>query len=133
MAELTTIDAEVAEAVTDAASMSVDAETLASIVDAIDAAVSPLEIILFGSQARGDARPDSDVDLLVVVHDGAPRMAIAKQAYRALRHAQRHAAGVDIVVTTPDLRRRKMLVPSSIITHAMQDAIVLRRGNEVLA
>lgn len=29
----------------------------------------PAKVILFGSQARGDARPDSDVDLLVVFDD----------------------------------------------------------------
>ena len=28
--------------------------------------IAPRRIILFGSHARGDARPDSDVDLLVV-------------------------------------------------------------------
>ena len=26
-------------------------------------------LILFGSQARGDAKPDSDLDLLIVLHD----------------------------------------------------------------
>ncbi|MBF0109083.1 MAG: nucleotidyltransferase domain-containing protein [Magnetococcales bacterium] len=30
-------------------------------------AIHPDRIILFGSQARGDAGPDSDVDLLVIV------------------------------------------------------------------
>jgi predicted nucleotidyltransferase len=34
----------------------------------------PDKIILFGSQARGDARPDSDVDLLIVMPvDGSIR------------------------------------------------------------
>jgi len=32
-----------------------------------------LAVVLFGSQARGNARPDSDVDLLVVVPDGTWR------------------------------------------------------------
>jgi predicted nucleotidyltransferase len=32
----------------------------------------PEAIYLFGSRARGDARPDSDYDLLVVVPDDAP-------------------------------------------------------------
>jgi predicted nucleotidyltransferase len=32
----------------------------------------PLRIYLFGSKARGDAGPDSDCDLLVVVADDAP-------------------------------------------------------------
>lgn len=31
-----------------------------------------VELSLFGSQARGEARPDSDVDLLVTFEDGAP-------------------------------------------------------------
>jgi uncharacterized protein (UPF0332 family) len=31
-----------------------------------------LEVRLFGSRARGEARPGSDVDVLVVVRDGAP-------------------------------------------------------------
>jgi len=33
---------------------------------------SPERIYLFGSRARGDAGPDSDYDLLVVVPDGTP-------------------------------------------------------------
>jgi len=33
---------------------------------------SPLRIYLFGSEARGDAGPDSDLDFLVVVPDDAP-------------------------------------------------------------
>lgn len=32
-----------------------------------------LGIILFGSWARGNNRPDSDVDLLVIVQDGFKR------------------------------------------------------------
>ena len=34
-------------------------------------AVHPLRIILFGSAARGDMRPDSDIDLLIVMPEGA--------------------------------------------------------------
>ena len=34
----------------------------------------PLRIILFGSAARGEAGQDSDIDLLVVMPDGTPRL-----------------------------------------------------------
>jgi len=41
-------------------------ELLAEIVRRIRAVSDPEQIILFGSQARGDFRPDSDLDLLVI-------------------------------------------------------------------
>lgn len=37
----------------------------------------PEQVILFGSQARGDATPDSDVDFLVVMPDGIDRREVA--------------------------------------------------------
>lgn len=61
-------------------------------VDAIDEAVRrivdevhPLRIIVFGSAARGDARPDSDLDLLVVMPDGTDRLQIAYRLHHRLR------------------------------------------------
>lgn len=44
-------------------------------------------IILFGSRARGDARPDSDFDLLVIVRglSGEEMRAYRLALYRALR------------------------------------------------
>lgn len=39
----------------------------------------PIKVILFGSHARGDARPDSDVDFLVVARRvQAPRREMAR-------------------------------------------------------
>ena len=46
---------------------------LAEIVRRLREAYRPERIYLFGSKARGDAGPDSDYDLLVVVPDDAPR------------------------------------------------------------
>ena len=46
--------------------------TLREIVRCLADAYHPLRIYLFGSKARGDAGPDSDYDLLLVVADDAP-------------------------------------------------------------
>jgi len=51
------------------------------------------KIILFGSRARGDARPDSDYDLLVVLRDIAPG---EKRSYRLSLYRAFRGAGVAV-------------------------------------
>src|SRR5215472_4310330 len=51
----------------------------------------PQRVILFGSRARGEARRDSDIDLLVIVDDDAPPEKLnwrdGLRAYRSKRDA----------------------------------------------
>jgi predicted nucleotidyltransferase len=47
-----------------------EAEALSAVIERLIGAVDPGAIWLFGSRARGDARPDSDFDLLVVGKSG---------------------------------------------------------------
>lgn len=79
-------------------------DLLQEIVRRIVAAVAPERIILFGSAARGEMGPDSDVDLLVVksgVHRRKTAWSI-RQKLRGLGIAK------DIIVATPqDLERHK--------------------------
>jgi predicted nucleotidyltransferase len=84
----------------------VSLETITSVSDQIAQAYHPEQIILFGSYAYGTPRPDSDVDLLVV-------MPIEGQAvYKAveiLEHV-RPPFAVDLLVRTPqELARRLSL------------------------
>lgn len=44
----------------------------------------PLRIILFGSTARGEFGPDSDLDVLVVVRDGTHCLHVCQDLYMAL-------------------------------------------------
>lgn len=44
----------------------------------------PLRIYLFGSEARGDAGPDSDLDFCVVLPDNAPRSLYGPGIHKAL-------------------------------------------------
>ena len=59
----------------------------------------PEQVILFGSQARGEAGPDSDVDLLLVMDVKGKKSDIALEIRRALRE---FVVPVDILVTTPE-------------------------------
>jgi predicted nucleotidyltransferase len=59
---------------------------LAELVWRLLEAFHPERIFLFGSKARGEAGPDSDYDLLVLVGDEAtPERRRSRLAYQALR------------------------------------------------
>ncbi|MDD3926603.1 MAG: nucleotidyltransferase domain-containing protein [bacterium] len=70
---------------------------ISEIISRIVQAVDPLRIILFGSTARGQARLDSDIDVLVVMPDGAHRRKAMTEIYRAMLGSK---LDVDIVVAT---------------------------------
>ena len=59
----------------------------------------PQKIIVFGSAARGELGPDSDLDLLVVVPSGKHRRETAQKIYR---HFIGLGFAVDIVVVTEE-------------------------------
>ena len=91
------------------------------IVESIVDAVAPEKIILFGSAARGEMKPSSDLDLLVV-KDKCHRRKTAAQIYRTLPKPR---PPVDVVVAWPeDLRRHKD-------SHWLVIAPALREGRTV--
>lgn len=63
-------------------------DRLRRMVDTIVDEVAPHQIVLFGSQARGDATDTSDVDLLIVVEEpfeeGRERLEMMTRLWRAL-------------------------------------------------
>jgi predicted nucleotidyltransferase len=79
-------------------------ETLQEIVRRIVKTVAPEKIILFGSAARGEMGPDSDLDLLVV-KSNVHRRATTQIIEESLIGIQ---IPTDIIVATPeDLERHK--------------------------
>jgi len=71
---------------------------LAEIVRRLVDSYQPEEIYLFGSVARGQAGPDSDYDLLVIVPDSAaPERRRSRLAYETLRGT---GVAADVVVWT---------------------------------
>jgi uncharacterized protein len=86
----------------------------------------PVKIILFGSHARGEAGPESDIDLLVVL----PEVANKRQAAVAIRRA---LAGLpvtkDIVVTTPEEIARRGDLVGTVLRPALREGKVLYEGS----
>ena len=75
--------------------MSTQTEWLDEAVRRIVAEAQPSQVVLFGSAARGEMGPDSDLDLLVVMPDDADRLDVAYRLHRCLR---RLGCAKDIVV-----------------------------------
>lgn len=93
-------------------------EKLLEIVRRIIEAVHPLRVILFGSTARGEATPESDVDMLIVVRDGTHRFETTQRIYRQLRGLQ---VAVDVVVATESDVRDYGDSPVLIYREALRD------------
>jgi predicted nucleotidyltransferase len=64
--------------------MNPDPAILDEIVQRTVQAVHPVQIILFGSAARGEMGPNSDLDILVVMPDGCDRLAITQTLHGRL-------------------------------------------------
>src|SRR5207244_8798462 len=73
--------------------------TLSEIVRRVVEVAAPEKIILFGSAARGEMTPNSDVDLLVVTRGPVHRGHLTEAIYQHLRG---FGEAVDVVVVTPD-------------------------------
>ncbi len=76
----------------------VNQKTLDEIVRRVVQTAAPEKIILFGSAAKGEMRPDSDIDLLVVAAN-VHRRKLAQKIYKNLFGV---GQAVDVIVATPD-------------------------------
>ena len=97
-------------------------EVLEEIVRRILATGSPQKIVLFGSRARGEARSNSDYDLLLLEPSDLPRYKRAARYRRALRGV---CPAKDIVVWTPEEAAEWRDVPNAFITTAIHEGVLL--------
>ena len=81
----------------------IDTSPLPEIIRRIVAAIDPDRIVLFGSRARGDAKADSDYDLLVVKTTTQRTLPLEQAAYDVMFGV---LAPVDILVITPERLER---------------------------
>jgi predicted nucleotidyltransferase len=99
------------------------ADALPVMIERIARKFAPERIILFGSQARGDAGPNSDVDLLVIMTDESTDKRKTAVAIRV--ELADVLLPIDVLVATPsDLVRSQQLF-DSVLRPAMEEGKVL--------
>ena len=98
---------------------------LACVVQRLAEVLHPERIYVFGSQARGEATPDSDIDLLIVVAQAnEPAHRLAQAAYRI---ATPYSLALDLLVMPLDEFERRSQALASL------PATVLREGRVLYA
>ncbi len=94
-----------------------------ALLDPVVAYFRPRRVILFGSAARGEARPDSDLDLLVVVDDDTPAEKVTLKAGCEARRGYHDPA--DVIPVREETFRRKSRIPGTLSRAATLEGIVV--------
>jgi len=100
----------------------IDPKLMAEIVRRIVDVIHPEKVILFGSQARGEARPESDIDLLVIAKSTQPRYRRSAPLYGALSDI---LTSMDILVYSPEEVEDWSSVRQAFVTTAIREGKVL--------
>ena len=108
-------------------SVSLSDDLVQEVVQRIVEAAQPDKVILFGSRARGSARPDSDFDLVVIKNSDEPGYRRDASLYLALAGLN---APVDVIVYTPEEVREWSAVPQAFITTAVREGKVVYERKE---
>ena len=107
-------------------------EAIAEITRRLVEACQPVRVYLFGSAARGDDGPDSDLDFLVVVPDDAAEDVIrAGRLYQAIRGV---GCAVDIIPwRKTDFEGRAAYVVASLPATVVREGRLLYDAERVAA
>jgi predicted nucleotidyltransferase len=98
---------------------------LPTIIDRLVAGFAPLQIILFGSYARGTAHRGSDLDVLVVLPDEPGGLRYRDVTVAMLRALSDLPVAKDVVVTTPDEIARRGHLVGTVLREALQEGTLL--------
>ena len=101
---------------------SLNDDLVRGIVRRIVDTVQPQKVILFGSRAQGDARADSDFDVLVIKQSDEPRYRRSIPLYVALADLP---VEVEVMVYTPEEVEEWSEVPQAFITTAVREGTTI--------
>jgi predicted nucleotidyltransferase len=99
-------------------------EVLTEIVRRVVQAVAPEKIVLFGSRARGDHRPDSDIDLLIINESNTPRSKRTIPIHAALRGLPIEV-DTEVMVYTPKEVEEWKGSQAAFVTTALREGKIL--------
>jgi predicted nucleotidyltransferase len=94
-----------------------------TIAQRLSASLEPDRIWLFGSHARGDATPDSDLDFLVVIPQSADSR--YHRAVKARAMVTELRVPKDIIVLTREEWTNELRVPSSLASTVLREGVSL--------
>lgn len=93
------------------------------LLNSVVAHFAPQRVILFGSRARGEAGPESDVDLLVVLDDDVPPEKLTAKAIHAARAGYRDP--VDIIPCRASVLRARARAVGSFAHLVLRDGVTI--------
>ena len=103
--------------------------TLADMTRRIVETARPQRVVLFGSAARGQLTPDSDLDVLVIMRGPAHRRQVARAIYRNLHGVE---MPVDVIVVTEEDVQNSASGGFSIIRPALEEGQVLYHAEKII-
>ena len=99
---------------------------ISAVASGIASAIPAAQVRLFGSRARGTARLDSDVDLLITVPDhwlvGRDRVRVLGELWRQY---SRHGLPLDLLLYSESEVSERQQYRSAVTTQAYQEGILL--------
>ena len=106
------------------ASLAPQRETLARCLEAMNRVMPLRAVYLFGSHARGDARPDSDVDLCIVADGASKQLEAAQRFSRGMRPIPSKPS-FTLIPITPERLGEKKTVGDHFFRTVLQEGVLL--------
>ena len=104
--------------------------TAVEVARAVQSVMTPDTVILFGSRARGDHRPDSDVDLLIISNSGSV-VATGRATRAATEYFRLHPPWLRVDVVTMDVHRFNYCrrAKNHVAAQAFRDGVLMSDEN----
>ena len=96
-------------------------ELVNDVVNRICNSLRPDKVYLFGSRAAGRARPDSDIDLLLLYSGPKAKRDVSREAHRLFPHPQ---FSLDVFVLTPEEFEAEKEVPNTLAREVAETGVV---------